>query len=202
MVMNSKTLMVVAAAALALGAGGCSTNVSTTKANTPEQASGFDSLSPEARRDIAQGYRDTLNRLYETTPGSRELVAKAAGVLIFPKAISAGFVVGGEYGNGELRINDRFAGYYRTTTGSVGWQIGAQSRALVFLFMTQESLRKFRNSDGWSVGGDASVAFLKVGANGQIDASVANAPTVAFVMTNAGLMANLTLEGTKVTRVQ
>ena len=200
--MYSKTFLAASAVALSALTVGCSTNVSTTSASSPSAAVGMDALSPEARRDIAEGYRDTLNRLYDSTPGSRELVAKAAGVLIFPKAVSAGFVVGGEYGNGELRVNDRFAGYYRTTTGSVGWQIGAQSRALVFLFMTQDSLRKFRDGQGWSVGGDASVAFLKVGANGQVDASVAQAPTIAFVMTNAGLMANLTLEGTKVTRVQ
>jgi lipid-binding SYLF domain-containing protein len=202
--MTTRTVVSVAIAAALIGASvaGCSTNASTTTAKSPEEATGFSALKPEERRDIDQGYRDALDRLYETTPGSRELVAKAAGVLIFPKAVSAGFVVGGEYGNGELRVNDRFAGYYRTTTGSVGWQIGAQSRALVFLFMTQDSLRKFREGQGWSVGGDASVALLKIGANGQVDASVANAPTVAFVMTNAGLMANLTLEGTKVTRVQ
>ena len=181
---------------------GCSSTLSTTTADTPRDAAGVGPLSPEARRDIQQGYRDTLQRLYETTPGSRELVGKAAGVLIFPRAVSAGLFVGGEFGNGELRMRDKFSGYYRTVTGSVGWQVGVQSRALVFLFMTQDALNKFQQSKGWSVGADASVAVLKVGANGQVDANVAAAPTIAFVMTNAGLMANLTLEGTKVTRIE
>jgi lipid-binding SYLF domain-containing protein len=129
-------------------------------------------------------------------------VNRAKGVLVFPRAISAGLVVGGEFGNGELRVNDKFSGYYRTTSGSFGLQIGAQSRALVFLFMTDDALRQFRESKGWSVGADASVAVLKVGANGEIDVTTAGAPTVAFVMTNAGLMANLKLEGTKVTRIE
>ena len=200
--MKHTTVVTGIAAALAILVSGCTTTASTTTASTPKQAAGLGALSAEQKRDLDQGYRDTLRRLYETTPGSRELVAKAAGVLIFPRAVSAGFVVGAEFGNGELRVNDRFASYYRTTTGSVGWQIGAQSRALVFLFMTQDALNKFRQSDGWSVGADASVAFLKVGANGEIDVSTARAPTIAFVMTNVGLMANLTLEGTKVTRVE
>jgi lipid-binding SYLF domain-containing protein len=181
---------------------GCTATTSTTTPTASRDATGLGALSAEDKRDIDQGYRDTLRRLYETTPGSRELVAKAAGVLVFPRAISAGFVVGGEFGNGELRVKDAFAGYYRTTTGSFGLQIGAQSRALVFLFMTQESLKKFRESQGWSVGADASVAVLKVGANGEIDVNSWNQPTIAFVMTNAGLMANLTLEGTKITRIE
>ena len=201
--MNKHTAFVIGStAALSIVIGACTTTASTTTASSSKQAAGLGPLSAEQKRDLDQGYRDTLRRLYETTPGSRELVAKAAGVLIFPRAVSAGFVVGAEFGDGELRVNDRFAGYYRTTSGSVGWQIGAQSRALVFLFMTQDALAKFRRSEGWSVGADASVALLKVGANGEIDVNTARAPTIAFVMTNAGLMANLTLEGTKVTRIE
>lgn len=201
--MNKKALFICAAAtAMTVFATGCSTMASTTTADTPKGAVGLGALSPEQKRDLADGYRDTMNRLYESTPGSRELVAKAAGVLVFPRALSAGLGIGGEIGNGELRVNNRVDGYYRTTSASVGLQIGAQSRALVFLFMTQESLNKFRESKGWSVGADASVAVMKVGANGEIDVNIARAPTIGFVMTNTGLMANLTLEGTKVTRIQ
>lgn len=200
--MQTRTIAAGAAAALSVLFSGCTTTASTTTAGSPTEAAGLGPLSAEAKRDLATGYSDTLRRLYETTPGSRELVSKAAGVLVFPRAISAGLVVGGEFGNGELRVKDRLDGYYRTVTGSVGFQVGAQSRALVFLFMTQDSFNKFRNSKGWSVGADASVAVLKLGANGEVEASMASAPTIAFIMTNAGLMANLTLEGTKVTRIE
>jgi lipid-binding SYLF domain-containing protein len=182
------------AVALAAAAG-CSSTASVTGAERPGAS------TAEGRKSIDAGYHETLERLYATTPGSRELVAKARGVLIFPRVIAAGLVVGGAYGEGELRTGGELEGYYRTTTGSVGWQIGAQSRALVFLFMTQDALDRFRASKGWSGGVDASVAVLKVGANGAIDANAERAPTVAFVMTNAGLMADLTLQGTKVTRI-
>ena len=200
--MGYTNLVLGAAIAASLLAGGCSTTASTTPPRSGTSAVGTGPLSADTRRELDEGYRATLNRLYETTPGSRELVAKARGVLVFPRVIAAGFVVGGEYGEGELRVGGAVEGYYRTTTASFGWQIGAQSKALVFLFMTQDALDKFRTGSGWAAGVDASVAMLKVGANGAVDVNAAGAPAVAFVLTNAGLMANLTLEGTKVTRAQ
>ncbi|MET0383568.1 MAG: YSC84-related protein [Burkholderiaceae bacterium] len=194
----NKVLKAGIASVAVAAAAGCSTTASVT---ADSSASRGDKTS-EARRTIDAGYHETLERLYSTTPGSREMVAKARGVLVFPHVLAAGLVVGGAYGEGELRVNGAVDGYYSTTTGSVGWQIGAQSKALVFLFMTQDALDKFRAGQGWAGGVDASVAVLKVGANGAIDGNAAQAPTVAFIMTNAGLMANLTLEGTKVTRLQ
>lgn len=134
--------------------------------------------------------------------GSRELVAKARGVLVFPSVIQAGFWIGGQYGEGALRVGGQTAGYYSTAGGSFGLQIGAQSKAIIFLFMTQDALDRFRNSDGWAVGIDATVAAVKVGANGNIDTSSATAPVQAFVLTNAGLRAGVSLEGTKVTRLR
>ncbi|MFM0171161.1 BPSL1445 family SYLF domain-containing lipoprotein [Paraburkholderia sediminicola] len=179
---------------LALGAAlsGCTTT-SSSNASRGEQM--------DKRRTIDAGVDSTLTRLYGMANGSRELVGKARGVLTFPSVIDAGFVVGGQYGEGSLRIGGRTAGYYSTATGSIGWQIGAQSRAIVFLFMTDESLTRFRSSDGWSAGGDASVAVLKVGANGNLDTSTATGQVEAFVLTNTGLMAGASLQGTKVTRL-
>ena len=194
--MNTARLFSVAALAAAALLAGCSSTASVTKPSDGDRPS-----TAESRHAVEASYQETLDRLYASTPGSRELVGKARGVLVFPRVISAGLVVGGAYGEGQLREHGRVDGYYRTTTGSVGWQIGAQSRSLVFLFMTEDALQKFRDSHGWSGGVDASVAVLTVGANGAIDANAAQAPTVAFIMTNAGLMAGVTLQGTKVTRI-
>ena len=200
---TTRAATVAVAVAAVVIACGCTTSASTTTAQTPQHAAGLGPLSAEARRDLRQGYDDTVTRLEETSPDMRALFTKAAGVLVFPQTISAGLVVGGEIGNGVLRIDDKFAGYYRITAGSLGLQIGAQSRSLVFLFMTPEALRNFRQSGGWSVGADASIAMLRVGANGAIDINVAqSAPTIAFVLTNAGLMANLTLKGTRVSAIE
>jgi lipid-binding SYLF domain-containing protein len=194
--MKTARLLPIAALVTAAALAGCSTTASVTK-----PAEGSRPSTAESRHAVDSGYQETLDRLYASNPGSRELVAKARGVLVFPRVISAGLVVGGAYGEGQLREHGRVEGYYRTTTGSVGWQIGAQSRALVFLFLTEDALQRFKAGHGWSGGVDASVALLTAGANGAIDANAAQAPTVAFVLTNAGIMAGATLEGTKVTRI-
>lgn len=199
--MNAKTGLTSMAMVLGAVLAGCTTSATVTPASSPSAAAGLTPLSPEQRRDLAEGHEDTLRRLYAIAPGSRQLVADSAGVLVFPRALSAGLGVGGEIGNGELRVKGRHEGYYRTTSVSVGLQAGAQSKALVFLFTTPDALRRFQDSKGWSVGADASVAVLKVGANGEIDINSARAPVVAFALTNMGLMANLTVEGTKITRI-
>jgi lipid-binding SYLF domain-containing protein len=194
--MNTARLFSVAALAAAALLAGCSTSASVTK---PSEGGG--PSTAESRHAVDASYQETLDRLYASTPGSRELIAKARGVLVFPRVISAGLVIGGAYGEGQLRERGRIQGYYRTTTGSVGWQIGAQSRAIVIVFMTEDALKRFEDSKGWSGGVDASVAVLTVGANGALDANAAQAPTSAFIMTNAGLMAGATLQGTKITRI-
>ena len=154
------------------------------------------------RQEIDDGVNATLDRLYSTVQGSHELVNKANGVLVFPSVLAAGFVVGGEYGEGALRVNGKSQGYYSTVTGSLGLQIGAQSKAIIFLFMTQEALDKFVSSDGWTAGVDASVAIITVGANGVLDTRTVTKPVSAIILTNSGLMANLSVEGTKITKLR
>ncbi|ANN76027.1 YSC84-related protein [Bordetella flabilis] len=164
---------------------------------TGDKASGSASTK---RQELNSGADATLSRLYNSVPGSREMASNAKGMLVFPSVLTGGFVVGAEYGQGVLRVGNATQGYYSLASGSVGWQLGAQSKAVVIMFMTPEALDKFRNSNGWSAGADASVAVAKIGANGSVDTTTARQSVVAFVMTNAGLMANLTLEGTKITK--
>ncbi|MGF6782225.1 BPSL1445 family SYLF domain-containing lipoprotein [Paraburkholderia sp. GAS334] len=178
-------------AASSLGLTGCTTT-SASKASD----------NADKRQSINAGADATLARLYTTVNGSHELVSKARGVLVFPSVIQAGFWIGGQYGEGALRVGGQTAGYYSTAGGSFGLQIGGQSKSIVYLFMTQDALERFRDSEGWAVGADATVAVVKVGANGNIDTSTATAPVQAFVLTNAGLMAGVSLEGTKITRLR
>ena len=186
----------VSLGATGLAVSGCTTTATTTKTtDTGTEAA-------KRRREIDTNADNTLDRLYGNVKGSRDLVAKASGVLTFPSVIAAGFGVGGQYGEGALRARGTTLDYYSIASVSIGLQIGAQSKAIIFLFMTPEALNKFRNSQGWAVGVDASVAVLRVGANGELDTTSAVGPVLAFVLTNAGLMANLSLEGTKVTRLK
>ncbi|KXU86458.1 twin-arginine translocation pathway signal [Paraburkholderia monticola] len=156
----------------------------------------------DKRRTIDSGVDSTLTRLYNVAPGARELVGKSNGLLVFPTVINAGIGLGGQYGEGALRVGGKSVGYYSTASASVGLQAGAQSKAIVFLFMTASALDRFRSSEGWSAGADASVAVLKIGANGDVDTGTATGQIDAFVLTNGGLMAGATVDGTKVTRLK
>lgn len=187
--MKRRSLLVGAGAGLGLLATGCTTTM--TAGGDPA----------EKRRQLDISSNEALAKLYGNARGSRELVAKARGVLVFPSVLAAGLGVGGEYGEGELRIGGAPISYYSTASGSFGLQAGAQSKAVFFLFMTQDALDRFRAGNGWTAGADASVAVLKMGANGDVDLNTAQAPVIGFVVTNAGLMANATIEGTKVSRL-
>jgi len=190
--MKTKLLAIASAAALGIGAiTGCSTTTTAAGGNDPVAK----------RHSIDANVDSALARLYAQDPSSRELIGKARGVLVFPSIVSAGFVVGGSYGQGALRVRGRTAEYYSTAAGSVGLLAGAESKAVFLLFMTDESLDKFRASKGWTVGADASVTLVNVGANAQIDSKTAQQAIIGYVLTNGGLMANVSLEGTKITPI-
>ena len=122
-------------------------------------------------------------------------------MLVFPSVVSAGFVVGGSYGQGALRVGGRSTGYYSTAAGSVGLLAGAESKAVYILFMTDEALNKFTASQGWTAGVDASVTLVNVGASAAGNTATASQAVIGYVMSKGGLMANLSLDGTKVTRL-
>ena len=152
-----------------------------------------------SRAEIDAQSREALARLKEQTSAGAELASRAAGVLVFPKVLKGGVVVGGEYGEGQLRIGGVPTRYYRLASASVGFQLGVQQKSVVILFMTPESLDHFRRSKGWKAGVDASVAIATLGAGDQIDTETARKPVIAFVFSNKGLMYNLTLEGSRIT---
>lgn len=133
--------------------------------------------------------------------GAAEILAKADGVLVFPSVKKAGIGVGGEYGEGALLVGGRTVGYYSTAAASIGFQLGAQARTQILVFLEKSALEKFRASDGWEIGVDASVAVIVVGAGGSIDATKINEPVVAFVFDSKGLMYNLSLEGSKISKI-
>ncbi|ATA54320.1 MULTISPECIES: YSC84-related protein [Variovorax] len=144
----------------------------------------------------------SLARLYDTVAGSRALVAGAQGVLVFPSVVGGSFGIGADYGRGALRSGGRTQSYYSTTAGSIGFQAGAQSKAVFYVFTSREALDKFRQSRGWTVGVDATVALARYGANGVVDSSTFRQPVVAFVMTNVGLEAGASVQGAKVTEIR
>lgn len=158
--------------------------------------------SAATREEIDLHSAEALEHLYSQSSAAEELARKAHGILVFPRVIKAGFGVGGEYGEGKLIIGGETEGYYNIASASVGFQIGAQRKAQVLLFMTPEALDGFRNTDGWSAGVDGSVALATLGAGATLDSNTLQSPIIGFIFSNEGLMYNLTFEGSKITRIE
>ena len=163
---------------------------------------GPSSGDPDTRRRAIDAQVDNaLARLFGQVVGSEELVGRARGVLVFPSVMEAGFIVGASRGQGALRVGGKTISYHATTSGSLGLQAGAQSTAVFLLFMTEDALRRFQNSSGWTVGADASVTLLSVGASAQVTTATAQQPVIGYVLSNSGLMAGVSLDGARITRL-
>jgi len=143
----------------------------------------------------------TLQQFRANVMGGDTFLKSAKGVLVFPDVIKAGVGIGGEYGEGALRINDQTRDFYSTAAASIGFQLGAQSKSIVLVFMSNEALQDFRNNRGWKAGVDGSVALIEWSAARDINTLDIKDPIVGFVFNNKGLMYNLTLEGSKFTKI-
>jgi lipid-binding SYLF domain-containing protein len=133
------------------------------------------------------------------------ILRRAKGVLVFPEVIQAGVGIGGQYGEGVLRVGGKSVGYYSFTGGSIGLQLGAQRKSILIAFLQDGALRAFRQKavagQAWQVGGDASVALLTAGTEAALTSAL-DKPIVAYVFNQAGLMGSLSLEGAKITKIQ
>jgi lipid-binding SYLF domain-containing protein len=162
---------------------------------------GTQSALAASGRQIDSEVDATLEKFYREVGDGKKLSQQAKGVLVFPNVWRAGFGLGGEYGEGALRINGNSVDYYSTTAGSFGFQIGVQKKSIILLFMQDAVLNELRNSSNWKAGANAAITLAVVGADGSVDTQKYNQPIVAFIIGQKGLMYNLTLEGTKFTKL-
>lgn len=137
------------------------------------------------------------NKVY----GSADIIKKSKGYIVIPKVYKGGIGLGGEYGEGAMRVGGKTAGYYNFIGGSFGFQFGFQVKTLYVFFMEQAALDSFRAGSGWQAGIDGSIALISVGADGSIDTRKTDEPIVAMVLNQKGLMYNLTLEGAKFNKI-
>lgn len=158
--------------------------------------------SAASKEEIDAKVEEALEAFYKHTSAGKRLAARAAGILVFPDVVKAGIGIGGEYGEGALLVGGSTAAYYSTAAASIGFQLGAQVKSQIILFMNRKVLDQFRASSGWEAGVDGSVALATLGAGGEISTETARQPIIGFIFSNKGLMYNLTFEGTKVTRIQ
>jgi len=126
----------------------------------------------------------------------------AKAVLVIPRAAKAGFIVGGEYGEGVMRIRGKTVDYYSLAGISVGFQFGMQERSIILVFAEEEALKKFREGSGWKVGADGSIVLVETGVSGFSDTATANPFIIGHVFGQGGLMVNVSLEGAKFTRLK
>jgi len=160
-----------------------------------------DAGKTDSATEINADANATLQSFVAQNPSARELGRKAAGILVFPSVIKAGIGLGGEYGEGVLIIRGEPAGYYNLVSASFGFQLGVQSRSVIIMFMTEEALAGFQNAYGWKVGVDGSIVVVTVGTGGSIDTDSLTSPVIAFILDPKGLMYNLSLEGSKISRI-
>lgn len=154
-----------------------------------------------SKEEIDIKVKGSIEKFKEEVTGGKEFLEKAEGVLVFPDVIKAGFGIGGGTGGGALLIKGKTVDYYNTSSASIGFQLGLQFKTVVLVFLKKDALDKFRNSSGWEAGVDASVAIIKLGAGADINTVNITDPIVGFVFSNKGLMYNLTLEGSKITKL-
>jgi len=163
---------------------------------TPEQSARAASASEiDAKVDIA------LDRLMRESETARAVSDRALAVLVFPDIVKGGFGIGGQFGEGALRKNGVTVGYYNVAAASIGLQIGAQTYSQAMFFMTEEALAFLDKSAGFEIGADANVALANEGLGYDVTTSTIQDPIIAFVFGQQGLMAGLTLEGSKITKV-
>jgi lipid-binding SYLF domain-containing protein len=154
------------------------------------------------RQTFEISVQGALDRFYAEVPASKELGARAVGMLIFPRVYKAGFGVGVAAGDGALKVNGETVQYYRTTSASIGFQIGVQGRTEVVLFMNQEALDRFRASRNWQAGIDGSIAVVQFGVGKSIDTDNLRDPILGFIFDNKGLMYDLSFKGAKYWKIE
>jgi lipid-binding SYLF domain-containing protein len=158
-------------------------------------------FAAHSKAELNAGANQALMRFYALNPTNRQLANKAAGILVFAHVTKGGIGVAGEHGDGVLRVDGSAVDYYSIGAASVGLTLGVGEHSEIIMFMSQEALDKFTNSQDWSVGADTAIALVSKGAGGQYDSDTLNKPILGFVYGEKGLLGDLSFEGAKVTKI-
>jgi lipid-binding SYLF domain-containing protein len=152
-------------------------------------------------REIDREAAQSLANLFTNTPDAKVLADKAVAVLVFPRIVKGGFIIGGQFGDGALRKNGKSVAYYRSLAASYGFQAGIQAFGYVLFFMDDESVQYLNNSDGWELGVGPSLVVLDSGFGKNLSTTTLQKGVYAFIFDQTGLMAGMGIQGTKITRI-
>lgn len=156
--------------------------------------------APSAR-EINHEVDRVLRDLFAAQPNTRDLAKRSTAILVFPRIVKAGLLIGGQSGNGALRVQNKTVGYYNISAASYGLQAGVQSFSYALFFMTTASLKYLQNSDGWAIGSGPSVVVIDKGAAKSFTSTTLSQDVYAIPFGQRGLMAGLGLEGSKITHI-
>ena len=173
----------VAAAALALGS---------------VSATAVAASAEDLDKDAAQA----LQILYKHNPAAESIAKKSKAILVFPKIVKAGLVFGGAYGEGVLTKNGQHVNYYNSVTASFGWQAGAESYGYVVFLMSDKAVKYLDTTMGWEIGVGPTVVVVNEGIAKNLSSSTLKDDAYAFIFDQQGLMASLSIEGTKISRIK
>ncbi len=152
--------------------------------------------------DLNKDAAQALQILYKSNPVAESIAKNARAILVFPKIIKAGLVFGGSYGEGVLTKGTHFAGYYNSVSASWGWQAGAESYAYVVFLMSDKAVKYLDKSKGWEIGVGPTVVVVNEGIAKNLSSSTLKDDAYAFIFDQQGLMASLSIEGTKISRIK
>ena len=157
---------------------------------------------PRSDPQLDQAAAAALRRLTAGNTAARLLNEKAVAVLVFPRIVKAGFLVGGAYGEGALRQGGRTVGYYHSAAASYGLQAGVQWFGYALFFMNAAALRYLDQSQGWEIGVGPSVVVVDAGLAKKISSTTLSQDAYAFIFSQKGLMAGIGIEGSKITKIE
>ncbi len=93
-------------------------------------------------------------------------------------------------------------GYYNSFTGSWGLQAGAQSYSYVVFLMSSKAVSYIHRSKGLEIGVGPTVVVVNEGIAKNLSSSTLKDDAYAFIFDQQGLMAGISIEGTKITRIK
>jgi lipid-binding SYLF domain-containing protein len=157
--------------------------------------------SAATAEDLDKDSQQALQKLYKAEPVAETLSQTAKAVLVFPNIVKAGLVFGGSYGEGELIKGTKVVDYYNSVTGSWGLQIGAQSYGYAVFLMTDEAVSYLEKTKGWEIGVGPTVVAVDKGVAKNLSTSSLKDDAYAFIFDQQGLMAGVSIEGTKISRI-
>ena len=152
--------------------------------------------------DLDKDAQQSLQRLYQLHPVAKQLSQNAKAVLVFPSVVKAGLVFGGGYGEGELLQGSKVEAYYNSVTASWGLQAGAQTYGYVVFLMNDKALRYVRETHGWEIGVGPTVVVVDEGVAKNLSTSTLKDDAYAFIFSQTGLMAGVSIEGTKISKIK